>query len=417
MCFKAKLYLLPLCALVINLSNVAAAQIIGGTGGGGNGSPCSKMSLGVGASLNGYVPLPASSLWNQNISNAPVDPNSSAIISFIGSSTGMHADFGSGYWDNQIIGNPYIVIDSSTPLVNVNVTEYPAESDPGPMRIPSNTPLQGDPNPPQGSDRHFMVLDRSNCWLYEAYHAFKQGDNSWNVGQSTAWDMTTNEQRPWTWTAGNAAGTPMFPGMVRYDEVATGVIKHALEYTLRYTKQSFTPPASHSAATSGNSLAAPMGMRLRLKASYDISRFSPEVKVILQALKTYGMILVDNGAPMFLSGTPDSRWNNDNLRQLGQVTASNFEVVLISPLYDSYNYPKGPKPVVSTFTATTSNGPGQPVTLSWSVQNGEYYSVSPAVGPTRNLSAVVYPSQSTTYTLTATNQYGRTTATVTVPVH
>jgi hypothetical protein len=401
---------------VLALTSFAAAQIIGGSGGGGGGNSCAKMSLGIGANLNGYVPLPPSSLWNQSIANAPVDPNSDAIIGFIGSNVGIHPDFGSGYNNGSIIGNPYIVTDSSAPLVDIQITEYPAESDPGPQRIPSNTPVQGDPNPPPGTDRHIMVLDRSNCWLYEGWHSFKQDDNSWNEGESAVWDMASNEQRPWTWTAADAAGTPMFPGMVRYDEVASGVIKHALEYTVKYTKQAFTPPASHSAGNTGNSLAAPMGMRLRLKANYDITRFAPEVQVILQALKTYGMILVDNGGPMFLSGTPDSRWNNDNLYQLKQVTAANFEVMLISPLYNRYNFPRGPLPSVTSFTATQSNGPNQPVTLRWSVQYGEYYSVSPSVGPLRTTSTTVYPATTTTYTLTVTNQYGRATATVTVPV-
>jgi hypothetical protein len=411
--YKSNFSLFGAAALL--LTSLASAQIIGGNGGGNNG--CSKMSLGSGASLNGYIPLPPSSLWNQSVANAPVDPNSSAIISFIGSSIGMHADFGSGYYNGSIIGNPYIVTDGSNPLVNVQVTLYPTESDPGPMRIPPNTPVQGDPNPPPGTDRHIMVLDRTNCWLYEAWQAFKQSDNSWNVSTSAVWDMTTNEQRPWTWTSADAGGTPMFPGMVRYDEVNSGAIHHALEFTLQYTKQAFTPPASHWAATSSNSLAAPMGMRLRLKNSFDITPFAPEVQVILKALKTYGMILVDNGAPMFLSGTPDSRWNNTNLQQLKQVTASNFEVLMISPLYTISNYPKGPQPVVNSFTATTSQGAGQPVTLSWNVAYPEYYSVSPSVGTLRTNTAVVYPMTTTTYTLTATNQYGRTTATVTVPVH
>jgi hypothetical protein len=262
-----------------------------------------------------------------------------------------------------------------------------------------------------------MVLDRTNCWLYEAWQAFKQSDNSWNVSESAVWDMTTNEQRPWTWTSADAGGTMMFPGMVRYDEVAAGSINHALEFTVQYSKQAFTPPASHWAANSGNPLAAPMGMRMRLKSSFDISSFPSDVQVILKALKTFGMIVIDNGAPMFLSGTPDSRWNNTNLQQLSRVKASDFEVLLISPLYTISNFPKGPAPAVNSFTATTSAGAGQPVTLSWNVTYPEYYSVSPGVGPTRTTTAVVYPTTTTTYTLTATNQFGRATSAVTVPVH
>ena len=401
----------------VAMHSMIASLCWGQSGGsGGGGANCSKMSLGIGASLNGYIPLPPSSLWNQNVSNAPVDPNSSAIISFIGSNVGMHSDFGSGYWQGKIIGNPYIVVDGNQPTVNIQLTDYPTESDPGPMPIPPNAPVQGDPNPPPNTDRHVMVLDSGNCWLYELWHAFKQNDGSWNAGTAAVWDMTTNEHRPWTWTSADAAGTPMFPGMVRYDEVAAGVINHALEYTLRYTKEAFTPPVSHFAPNSGNPLAAPMGMRMRLKANFDIAPFPKEVQVILTALKKYGMILVDNGAPMFLSGTPDSRWNNDNLATLRQVKASDFEVVLISPLYTRYNYPKGPIPIVNSVSATDSAGPGQPVTISWNVTYGEYYSLAPTIGALRTTSVVVYPTSTTTYTLTATNSYGRATGSVTVPV-
>jgi hypothetical protein len=410
---KSKMSLYVFCVLL--LVAASSAQISGGSG--GNNNTCTKASLGIGASLNGYIPFPPSNLWNQSVATAPVDPNSSAIISFIGSSTGIHADFGSGYYNGHIIGNPYIVVDGSTPLVNVTLTDYPAESDPGPMRIPPNAPVQGDPNPDPGTDRHVMVLDTSTCWLYEFWHGFKNADNSWNAGVAAVWDLNTNEQRPWSWTSADAAGTAMFPGMVRYDEVNSGKINHALEFTVRWTKAAFTPPASHHAANTGNSLAAPMGMRLRLKSSFDITRFSPEVQVILQALKTYGMIVVDNGAPMFLSGTPDSRWNNTHLQELKQVTTSDFEVLLISPLYTYWNDPRGPAPIISSLKATSTAGPGQPVTLSWSLVYGEYNSISPSVGPVRGLSVVVYPTSTTTYTFTATNQFGRATATVTVPVN
>jgi hypothetical protein len=400
---------MALAALFATFGSYASAQI-------SRGNNCSKMSLGIGANLNGLIPLPPSSLWNQNVTNAPVDPNSAAYINLIGSNQGMHADFGSGYWQGSFIGNPYIVVDGNQPTVNINITDYPAESDPGPMPIPPDAPVQGDPNPPPGSDRHVMVLDRGNCWLYEMWRAFKQADDSWNAGTAAAWDLTANEQRPWTWTSADAAGTPMFPGMVRYEEVANEAINHALEYTLKYTQAAFTPPASHFAANSGNPYAAPMGMRMRLKDGFDITPFPPDVQVILKALKIYGMILVDNGAPMFLSGTPDSRWNNSDLAMLKQVTASSFDVLLISPLYTINNYPKGPAPVINSFTATASNGPGQPVTLSWNVSYGEYYGIAPTVGPLRGNSVVVYPTATTTYTLTATNQYWRSTSTVMVTV-
>jgi hypothetical protein len=204
--------------------------------------------------------------------------------------------------------------------------------------------------------------------------------------------------------------------LIRWDEVATGHINHALRITLQHSKQAFTPPASHWAANSSNQYAAPMGMRLRLKASFDVSGFPPEDQVILTALKQYGAIMADNGSSMFLTGTPDMRWNNNHLGQLRQVTASDFEVLLISPLYTPQNVPTGPNPTINSFTASSSGGSGQPVTLSWNVTNGEYYVVSPAVGAIRGSSVVVYPTTTTTYTLYATNPFGRTTRQVTVTV-
>ncbi len=322
----------------------------------------------------------------------------------------------SGTYEGHLIGTPYEVVSGSQPPVSIKVTEYPAESDSGPMPIPWNAPVEGDPSPAPGSDRHVMILDNGNCWLYEMFDSFLQGNGSWNAGTSAVWDLTTNEQRPWTWTSADAAGTPLFPGMVRYDEVAGGSINHALEYTLQYTRDAFTPPASHFAGTSTNQLAAPMGMRMRLKAGFDISPYPADVRVILKALKTYGMILVDNGAPMFLNGTPDQRWNNDHIGMLRQVTAADFDVLLISPLYTESNYPRGANPTIHSFTATASGGSGQPVTLRWNVANGEYYIVSPSVGALRGVSVVVYPRVTTTYTLNAANAYGRSTATVTITV-
>jgi hypothetical protein len=396
---------LLLVATVLLLSSVAPAQ----------NNPCNVISQGPEGNLNGFVPFPASSLWNTNIANAPVDPNSAAIINFIGSNTPLHPDFGSGLYNGQTIGIPYIVVPGNQPLANINYTEYGDESDPGPMPIPLNAQVEGYPNPDDG-DRHVLVIDKGNCWLYELYYAFKQGPGQWNAGSGAVWDLEANEQRPYTWTSADAAGLPIFPGLVRYDEVAAGAINHAIRVTLQYSQQAFTPPASHWAPNSSNQYAAPMGMRLRLKASFDISGFPREDQVILTALKHYGIIMADNGSSMFITGSVDPRWNNDHLGQLRQVTASNFEVLLISPLYTPQNVPMGPNPTINSFTATSSGGSGQPVTLSWSVTNGEYYIVSPSVGAIRGNSVIVYPTVTTTYTLYATDQYGRTTAQVTVTV-
>ena len=380
------------------------------------GNPCNGITLGQEGSLNGFVPFPANSLWNTNISSAPVDPNSAAIINFIGSSTPLHPDFGSGLYQGQTFGIPYIVVPVNQPLSTIQFTAYGSESDPGPMPIPFNAPIEGYPNPGAGTDRHVLVLDKGNCWLYELYYAYPHGIALWSAASAAVWDLEANEQRPYTWTSADAAGLPIFPGLVRYDEVAAGHINHAIRMTLQYSKQAFTPPASHWAANSSNPLAAPMGMRIRLKANFDISGYPPEDQVILTALKQYGAIMADNGSSMFIGGTTDSRWNNDHLQSMRSVTASDFDVLLISPLYTPQNIPTGPNPTVNSFTATSSGGPGQPVTLTWTVTNGEYYIVSPSVGAIRGNSVVVSPSATTTYTLYATNQYGRTTATVTVTV-
>ena len=253
----------------------------GGTSGGGsNGdSACAGISTGQGTSLNGFRPFPASSAWNQDISSASVDPNSAAIINFIGPSVGLHPDFGSGLYNGSSIGIPYAVVDGTQSMANIDFTAYGGESDPGPMPIPSNAQIEGYPNPGSG-DRHVLVLDNSTCFLYELYSSYPNGDGSWNAGSSAVWDLANGEQRPWTWTSADAAGLPIFPGLVRYDEVAAGAIQHAIRFTLPQTSAGMVPPASHWAATSTNPAAPPMGMRLRLQSSYDISGYSANVQVI-----------------------------------------------------------------------------------------------------------------------------------------
>lgn len=376
---------------------------------------CMSIGAGLNGSLNGFVPFGANSVWNKDISNAPRDPNSGAIINFMSALIQLHPDFGAGLWQGSTMGIPYLVVTSTQPMVQIHYGAYGNESDPGPMPIPHNTPIQGYPNPGD-NDRHVIVLDKTNCWEYDLWHAYPQQDGSWYADSGAVWDMTTNGQHPYTWTSSNAAGTAEFPGLVRYDEVKSGVINHALAVTVRWTKPAFTPPATHWAATSNNGLAAPMGMRLRLKAAIDISGYPADDQVILTALKKYGMIAVDNGGALFLSGVPDLRWNDAHLNMLKNLVAADFEVVKIDPLYTAQNVPQGPNPTISNFTSTQSGGSGQPVTLSWTVINSGYSIVSPTVGAVRGTSVVVYPTQTTTYTLYATNQYGRSTANVTVTV-
>jgi hypothetical protein len=378
-------------------------------------STCSGISLGRGASLNGFIPFPADNAWNQDISQSSVDPNSDAIINFIGTSTPLHPDFGAGLYQGSTIGIPYVVV-SGSPFVNIRFTAYGSESDPGPMPIPHNAPIEGYPHPGNG-DRHVLVLDRDNCWLYELYYSYAQKDGSWKAASAAVWDLLNDEQRPYTWTSADAAGLPIFPGLARYDEVASGQILHALRFTLQYSRQAFTPPASHWAPNSTNAEAAPMGMRLRLKASYDISSFPPQAKVILAALKQYGMILADNGSSMYVSGDPDNRWSNDDLGSLKQVPASAFEVILMDPIYTPDNLPQGKAPAITSFTATPAiSHAGQPVVLNWTATNASYFIVSPQVGAVRGNSVTVYPTVTTTYTLDATNQYNRSKKKVTVTI-
>jgi len=416
----ATLFLAVLLSWVLaGCGGVSSGQSQSGGGGGGGGSqngPCNVVSTGQGASLNGFRPFPADNAWNQDVSGAPVDPNSDAIINFIGPSIGLHPDFGAGLYVGSSMGIPYSVVGAAQSPVSINFTAYGDESDPGPMPIPANAQIEGYPNPGNG-DRHVLVLDNSGCFLYELYSASANNDGSWNAGSAAVWDMENDEQRPWTWTSADAAGLPIFPGLVRYDEVANGKIQHAIRFTLPQSQAAMVPPASHWAATSSNPIAPPMGMNLRLKASYDISGFSANVQVILTALKKYGMIMADNGSAMYLSGAPDDRWDNNDLHNLSQVPASAFEVVQMNPIYTAANVPQGAAPSISSFTASpTSVSSGTQVTLSWQASGASYYVISPQIGAVRGSSVTVTPTQTTTYTLYATNQYGRTQASVTVTV-
>jgi hypothetical protein len=389
----------------------------GDNGGGGQQvTPCNVITTGQGTNLNGFRPFPADSLWNQDISAAAVDPNSTAIINFIGPSIGLHPDFGAGEYQGSTIGIPYLVVDGSQSMSGINFTAYGDESDPGPMPIPASAPIEGYPNPGSG-DRHVLVIDNSNCFLYELDSSYANSNGTWNADSAAVWDLQNGEQRPWTWTSADAAGLAIFPGLIRYDEVASGQIQHAVRFTLQNSQAAFVPPASHWAANSTNPLAAPMGMKLRLKANYDITPFSTNVQVILTALKKYGMIMADNGSSMYLSGTPDDRWDNDDLHNLGQVPASAFEVVQMNPIYTAASVPQGSAPAISSFTANaTTVSAGSTVTLSWQAADAGYYIISPQLGAVRGNSVSVTPTQTTTYTLYATNQFGRSTSTITITV-
>src|SRR6266581_7482728 len=329
---------------------------------------CADMSIGPGADLNGFVPFPSDNAWNTDISTSPVDPNSANIIAFIGATAPLHPDFGAGLYQGSTIGIPYQVEDATQPKISIKLAAYKSESDPGPMPIPPNALIEGYPKPDDG-DRHVLILEKDGCWLYELYRGYDR-NGQWKADSTAIWDMTINEQRPYTWTSADAAGLPIFPGLVRHDEVAAGAINHAIRVTVPVTREAFTPPASHWASSESSQNAPPMGMRMRLKASFDISGFPPNDQVILTALKQYGVTVADNGGAMFITGAPDERWNKSELDQLKTLTASDFEVVLMGPVYTPDNVPTGPSPRVFSFTADPPTiTAGQSSTLSWNVTN------------------------------------------------
>jgi hypothetical protein len=269
--------------------------------------------------------FPANNVWNVRIDHLPVDSNSSAYVATIGSSKGVHPDFGSGTWGGGPIGIPYSIVAGSQPRVQISF-DYADESDPGPYPLPPDVPIEGGSE--STGDRHVLVLDRDNCTLYETFSSYPQPDGSWKVGSGAVFNLRSNALRPSGWTSADAAGLPVLPGLIRFEEVAAGEIRHALRFTVPQTRREFVWPARHYASSLTGPNYPPMGQRFRLKATVDISRFSAEVQVILRALKTYGMFLADNGSAWYISGAPDPRWNNDLLvSELGQVRGSDFEAV------------------------------------------------------------------------------------------
>jgi hypothetical protein len=280
----------------------------------------------------GCAVFPADSIWNARVDDLPLDPNSAAYVATIGAGAYLHADFGSGEWppgSGSPIGIPYADVPSTQRKVAITF-DYADESDPGPYPIPPDAPIEGGPD--SDGDRHVLVLERGSCTLYELFYAFPQPDGSWHAGSGAIFDLDSHDLRPETWTSADAAGLPILPGLVRYDEVAAGEIRHAIRFTAPQTRRAYVWPARHYASSLAGAQYPPMGQRFRLRASFDASGFSPEVQVVLRALKTYGMILADNGAAWFISGAPDERWDNDALHDLHQVHGSDFEAVDVSSL-------------------------------------------------------------------------------------
>jgi hypothetical protein len=268
--------------------------------------------------------------WNQDISALPVHQNSSTWIRTIGQSDGLHPDFGT-IWRGAPIGIPFVVVDSNQPKVAVDF-EYDDESDPGPYPIPNGAPIEGGNDAPFDSDRHIIMIDPQKKLLYELFQANPDPIFGWRAGSGAIFDLSSDKHRPDGWTSADAAGLPVFPGLVRYDEVADGEIRHALRFTVEQTQRAYIHPARHFASRHTNPTLPPMGLRVRLRADYDISEFPRHAQVILIALKKYGMLLADNGSNWFISGVPDPRWKTDDLATLKRVKGHDFECVNTGPL-------------------------------------------------------------------------------------
>jgi hypothetical protein len=288
---------------------------------GGKDNP---LKLGANASFGGKRLLPDDNPWNQDVSKEPVDPNSDNLIKSIGLTKPLHPDFGTTY-RGAPNGIPYVIVAGDQKKVPVKF-RYADESDPGPYPIPADAPIEGGPN--SKGDRHILVVDRDNWKLYETFSSYSNGSGGWTAGSGAIFDLKSNKLRPAGWTSADAAGLPILPGLVRYDEVVEQKkIEHALRFTIVKSRRGYVHPATHFASPHKEENLPPMGMRVRLKADFDMSGFPPEAQVILRALKKYGMIVADNGGDWFISGAPDPRWNDDNLRTLKKVKGSSFEVV------------------------------------------------------------------------------------------
>ncbi len=301
-------------AAVLAAATALAAASLAGTGG---------VAAAAGPTIGGCPVFPASNAWNRDVSRLPVHPRSRAFVASINANGNrfLHADFGG----NGQYGIPYLTVPATQPRLPVRFTEYGDESDPGPYPIPLRAPIE------QGSDRHVLAVQRGACRLYELYHA-QRGQGSWRAGNGAVFDLRSNRLRPAGWTSADAAGLPILPGLARYDEVRAGSIRHALRFTVSESQRGYINPARHFASDNRDPNVPPMGLRLRLKAGYPLGRFRGQARVILVALKRYGMIVADNGSDWFISGAADRRWSDDDLNQLKSVPGSAFEAVTTGPV-------------------------------------------------------------------------------------
>ena len=282
--------------------------------------------------LAGCPVFPASNPWNQKVDKLPVAANSAQLIASMGTAGGVHADFGNGLYNGSRIGIPYVVVHASTTPKSRVTFQYADESDKGPYPIPAGVPIEGYPQHADQGDRHVLIIDRDACRLYEL-SGMSKANGSWSGWSGAIWSLRSNAVRPAGWTSADAAGLPILPGLARWDgDAATGVIRHALRFTAEHTRRAYIYPARHYASSSTDPSLPPMGLRVRLKVGVKIADLPPQARIVAQAMKTYGLILADNGSNWYVSGAPSPKWSNDQLHALGRLTGADFEVVDTSKL-------------------------------------------------------------------------------------
>ncbi len=317
----------PVAAIVVISLGVAAvgtaAAPIANIGSASANMPAKRLTP-PGPRLGGCAVFPPDNPWNQEIATAALHPLSQQIIAQIqsGPSKALHPDFG----ENQSYGIPFVVVPASQPLVTVTYNAYGDESDPGPFPIPPDAQVE------DSSDGHVLVLQQQTCQLYELFAASLQTDGSWVAASGAHFDLTTGALRPIGWTSADAAGLPILPGLVRYDEVAAGRIEHAIRVTFSRTQRGFILPATHFASSDSDPRLPAMGMRLRLSANFDVNSLTGQARVIAAAMQRYGLIVADNGSNWFFQGAPDPGWNDDELNQLKAIPGTAFEVVDTGPV-------------------------------------------------------------------------------------
>ena len=301
----------------------------GGPSGAGGGATTTS-APGEGPHIGSCSVFPGDNPWNRDISSLPVRADSDAFIDSIGRADHVHPDFGTE-WEGAPIGIPFVTVGKSQRKVAIEFTAYGDESDPGPYPVPSDAPVEGGAD--GDGDRHVLVVDTDACVLYELYRAFPETGGAWSADSGAVFQLASNDEHPLEWTSADAAGLPILPGLVRYEEVVTeGALRHAVRFTVSRSRKAIVAPARHYASSSNDASLPPMGLRLRMKQSYDCSSFSSEARVVCEGLKHYGLIVADNGSDWYLSGAPDPRWDDAQLEELKRVPGTAFEVVRSGPL-------------------------------------------------------------------------------------